>query len=45
MLPQLRRIEQLDGTAVAAPVAEPAAIDTAARRMREPAVALRALGD
>jgi hypothetical protein len=45
MLPQLRRIEQLDGAGFSEPVAEPAAIDTAARPMREQAAALRALSE
>ena len=36
VLPQLRRIEQLDGAGLGERVAEPAAIDTAPRRMREP---------
>jgi DNA recombination protein RmuC len=44
VLPQLRRIEQLDGTALGERVPEPAAIDTAPRRMREP-VPLSALAD
>ena len=37
------RIEQLDGAALGEPVAELAAIGTAARRMREQPVALHAL--